>query len=92
MVSSFNPTVQPDITCRNTEAQMNERNVKVVCEVKSKPDLTNHFWLLDDGKTVLHSGSVQDGYWSVYNVSASNYNIFPWVSLIIYESFNFPYF
>ncbi|KAK2144935.1 hypothetical protein LSH36_718g01033 [Paralvinella palmiformis] len=71
MVTSCRVTVNyaPQIKCNSVSADVGDRNVRLLCDVRTKPELTSWYWKLGANGTTISEGEVIDGYWTVVTVS-----------------------
>jgi hypothetical protein len=59
----------PKITCHQAEANVDDINVSLKCDVRSKPRPIAMFWVVSINGTVLKPGEVTDEFWSVVKVT-----------------------
>lgn len=60
----------PKIVCYSTEANINDINVSLRCDVRAKPHLVDLFWIVSDNGTVVKAGQVTDDFWAITRVCA----------------------
>jgi hypothetical protein len=58
----------PVIQCETREADRDEYNVYLCCQVRAKPEVTSLFWIVDVNGTTLADGDFTNGYWSMVKV------------------------
>jgi len=62
----------PKITCHSSEANLDDINVSLKCDVRAKPRPAAMFWIVSDNGTALKPGEVTDDFWSVVKVTRTN--------------------
>ena len=60
----------PVISCQPASAIVGDREVRIQCEIRSRPDLSALFWIIDvNGTTVTEERGFHD-FWSLVRVGA----------------------
>jgi hypothetical protein len=62
----------PVIQCEHREADRDESNVYLCCQVRARPEVTSLFWIVDVNGTTLADGDFTSGYWSMVKVGLTS--------------------
>jgi len=52
-------------SCENSKVSEGQLSVCLKCEVRSRPELTTLFWIIDDNGTTVYEHEVVDQYWTL---------------------------
>jgi len=58
----------PVVRCLTSTADVDDRNVYVQCEVRSRPSLSSLYWHIDNNGTTVAEGPVKEEYWTLVMV------------------------
>ena len=65
MKSTASVVDAPKISCFSSEALIDDKNVRLRCEIRAKPRLSALFWIIDGNGTALAEGEVVNGHWTL---------------------------